>query len=145
MSRPELDNLVKIENKASEFNVDASRFVAAVVREKLGLPVKVGELEVFVSANILEYELERTPGEPDEDYLQCGFLGGLEMTQEDVPPVDRGHFIWSHFPKREDPGIPLNQRHIAPLPSTVHRNEYPAKPAWSELPAAKPVYLFPIS
>jgi hypothetical protein len=34
------------------------------VREKLGLPVKVGELEVFVPANILEYELERAPGEP---------------------------------------------------------------------------------
>ena len=57
-----------IENKASELNVDASRFVAAVVREKLGLPVKVGELEVFVPANILEYELERAPGESDEDY-----------------------------------------------------------------------------
>jgi hypothetical protein len=38
------------------------------VREKLGLPVKVGELEVFVPANILEYELERAPGESDEDY-----------------------------------------------------------------------------
>jgi hypothetical protein len=32
------------------------------------LPVKVGELEVFVPANILEYELERVPGESDEDY-----------------------------------------------------------------------------
>jgi hypothetical protein len=30
--------------------------------------VKVGELEVFVPANILEYELERAPGESDEDY-----------------------------------------------------------------------------
>jgi hypothetical protein len=57
-----------IENKASELNVDASRFVAAVVREKLGLPAKVGELEVFVPANILEYELERDPGESDADY-----------------------------------------------------------------------------
>ena len=35
------------------------------------------------------------------------------MTQEDIPPVDRGHFIWSPFPKREDPGIPSNERHIA--------------------------------
>jgi hypothetical protein len=35
------------------------------------------------------------------------------MTEEDVPPVDRGHFIWSHFPKTEDPGIPSNERHIA--------------------------------
>jgi hypothetical protein len=35
------------------------------------------------------------------------------MTEGDVPPVDRGHFIWSHFPKREDPGVPSNQRHIA--------------------------------
>ena len=30
-----------IENKASELNVDSSRFVAAVVREKLGLPSKL--------------------------------------------------------------------------------------------------------
>jgi hypothetical protein len=57
-----------IENKASELNVDVSHFVAAIVREKLRLPVKVGELEVFVPANILEYELERAPGESDEDY-----------------------------------------------------------------------------
>jgi hypothetical protein len=57
-----------LENKASELNVDASRFVAAVVREKLKLPVKVGELDVFVLANILEYELERAPGESDEEY-----------------------------------------------------------------------------
>jgi hypothetical protein len=35
------------------------------------------------------------------------------MTEEGVPPVDRGHFIWSHFPKREDPGVPSSQRHIA--------------------------------
>jgi hypothetical protein len=57
-----------LENRASELNVDASRFVAAIAREKLRLPVKVGELEVFVPANILEYELEWAPGESDEDY-----------------------------------------------------------------------------
>jgi hypothetical protein len=63
------EDLVRpLENRASELNVDASRFVAAIVREKLRLPVKVGELEVFVPANTLEYELERAPGESDEDY-----------------------------------------------------------------------------
>jgi hypothetical protein len=62
------DLVAPLENKASELNVDASHFVAAVVREKLRLPIKIGELEVFVPANILEYELERAPGESDEDY-----------------------------------------------------------------------------
>jgi hypothetical protein len=62
------DLIGPIENKASELNVDASRFVAAIVREKLKLPVKVAELDVFVPANIVEYELERAPGESDEDY-----------------------------------------------------------------------------
>jgi hypothetical protein len=57
-----------LENKASELNVDASHFVAAIVRERLRLPVKVGELDVFVPANILEYALERAPEESDEDY-----------------------------------------------------------------------------
>jgi hypothetical protein len=57
-----------IANKASELNVDASRFVAALVREKLKLPVKVGDLEVFAPADIMDYELEREPGESDEDY-----------------------------------------------------------------------------
>jgi hypothetical protein len=57
-----------IENKASELNVDASHVVAVIVRERLRLPVKVGELDVFVPADILEYELERAPGEPNEDY-----------------------------------------------------------------------------
>lgn len=30
-----------------------------------------------------------------------------------VPPIDRGHFVWTHFPKREDPEVPSNDRHIA--------------------------------
>lgn len=34
------------------------------------------------------------------------------MTEE-VPPVSTGHFIWSHFPKRENPGVPSDERHIA--------------------------------
>jgi hypothetical protein len=57
-----------IESKASELNVDASRFVAAIVREKLKLPVAVGELDVFVPADILDYEMERAPGESDEEF-----------------------------------------------------------------------------
>ncbi|SPP92840.1 hypothetical protein [Bradyrhizobium vignae] len=57
-----------LESKATELNVDPSRFVAALVREKLRLPVKVGELEVYAPADILDYELEREPGETDEEY-----------------------------------------------------------------------------
>lgn len=35
------------------------------------------------------------------------------MTEEAPPPVGVGHFIWSHFPKRESPSLPSNERHIA--------------------------------
>ena len=46
------------------------------------------------------------------------------MTEENAPLVDRGHFIWSHFPKRENPGIPSNERHIALcLRRLRHRSE----------------------
>jgi hypothetical protein len=57
-----------IESKASELHVDASRFVAAVVREKLRLPVAVGDLDVFVPADILEFEMEPAPGETEEEF-----------------------------------------------------------------------------
>lgn len=49
-------------------NVDVSRFIAAIVREKLRIPVRVGDLEIFAPADVLEYEMERAPGESDEDY-----------------------------------------------------------------------------
>ncbi|MGO9359210.1 MAG: hypothetical protein ACLP1D_16340 [Xanthobacteraceae bacterium] len=35
------------------------------------------------------------------------------MTEEAPPPVGTGHFIWSHFPKRESPAQPSDERHIA--------------------------------
>ena len=35
------------------------------------------------------------------------------MTEEVPPPVGTGHFIWSHFPKRESSTLPSNERHIA--------------------------------
>jgi hypothetical protein len=37
------------------------------------------------------------------------------MTEEGegAPPVGTGHFIWSHFPKRERPSLPSDERHIA--------------------------------
>jgi hypothetical protein len=57
-----------VESKASELKVDASRFIAALVREKLKLPVQVGVLDVFVPADVTEYQLEREPGESDDDY-----------------------------------------------------------------------------
>ena len=50
-----------VESKASELKIDPARFVAAIVREKLKLPVVVGEFEVFAPADILEYEMERAP------------------------------------------------------------------------------------
>lgn len=57
-----------VKSAASEMNVDPARYVAALVREKLHLPVKIGELEVFAPADIMDYELEREPGESEEDY-----------------------------------------------------------------------------
>jgi hypothetical protein len=57
-----------LEAKASELNTDTARFLAALIREKLKLPVMVGELEVFAPADILNYELEREPGESNEEY-----------------------------------------------------------------------------
>jgi hypothetical protein len=57
-----------LEARASELNVDASRYIAALLREKLRLPVKVGDLEVFVPSDIMDYELEREPGESEADY-----------------------------------------------------------------------------
>lgn len=35
------------------------------------------------------------------------------MTAEEVPPIGRGHFVWTNFPKRENPDEPSDQRHIA--------------------------------
>jgi hypothetical protein len=57
-----------VESKASELKIDPARFVAAIVREKLKLPVAVGEFEVFAPADILEYEMERAPDETDEEF-----------------------------------------------------------------------------
>jgi hypothetical protein len=57
-----------IESAASELKVDPARFIAALVREKLRLPVQIGDLEVFAPADMTDYELEREPGESDEDY-----------------------------------------------------------------------------
>lgn len=57
-----------VERKASELNVDVGRFVAAVIREKLKMPVTIGDLEVFVPADIKEFEMERAAGESDEDF-----------------------------------------------------------------------------
>lgn len=57
-----------IKRKASELNVDVGRFIAAVIREKLKMPVAVGDLELFVPADIAEYEMERAVGESDRDF-----------------------------------------------------------------------------
>ncbi|MGO9359209.1 MAG: hypothetical protein ACLP1D_16335 [Xanthobacteraceae bacterium] len=57
-----------LQNAASELNVDPARYIAALVREKLRLPVRIGDLEIFAPADIMDYELEREPGESDEDY-----------------------------------------------------------------------------
>jgi hypothetical protein len=57
-----------VESKASELKVDPARFVAAIVREKLKLPVIVGEFEVFAPADIFEFEMERAPDETDEQF-----------------------------------------------------------------------------
>jgi hypothetical protein len=57
-----------VERKASELHVDVTRFVAAVIREKLKLPVRISDLEIFVPADIADFEMERAAGETDEDF-----------------------------------------------------------------------------
>jgi hypothetical protein len=57
-----------VESKASELRVDPAHYVAAIVREKLKLPVSVGEFEVFAPADVLEYEIERAPDETNDEF-----------------------------------------------------------------------------
>jgi hypothetical protein len=57
-----------VQSVASELNIDPSRYIAALVREKLHLPVQIGDLEIFAPADVMEYELEREPGESEKDY-----------------------------------------------------------------------------
>jgi hypothetical protein len=46
------------------------------------------------------------------------------MNGDGAPPVGRGDFVWTHFPKRENPGVPSDERHIALcLRRFRHRNE----------------------
>jgi hypothetical protein len=53
--------------QAEALNVDVSRFIAAVIREKLRIPLKIGDLKVYAPADVLEYEMEREPGETDSE------------------------------------------------------------------------------
>jgi hypothetical protein len=69
-----------VERKASELNVDVARFVAAIIREKLKMPVAVGNFEVFVPADIAEYEMERAPSESDEDFEASKKMYGALFT-----------------------------------------------------------------
>jgi len=69
-----------VERKASELNVDVARFVAAVIREKLKMPVTIGDLEVFVPADIADYEMERAVGESDEDFEATRQMYGALFT-----------------------------------------------------------------
>jgi hypothetical protein len=57
-----------VQSIASELNIDPSRYIAALVREKLHLPVKIGDLEIFAPADVMDYELERESGESEKDY-----------------------------------------------------------------------------
>jgi len=69
-----------VERKASELNVDVARFVAAIIREKLKMPVAIGDLEVFVPADIAEFERERAEGESDEDFEAAEEMYGALFT-----------------------------------------------------------------
>jgi hypothetical protein len=69
-----------VERKASELKVDVARFVAAVIREKLKMPVAIGDLEVFVPADIGEFEMERAVGESDEDFESTKEMYGALFT-----------------------------------------------------------------
>ena len=54
--------------QAGALKVDVARFIAAVIREKLRIPIKIGDLEVYAPADVLEYEMERTPDESDAEH-----------------------------------------------------------------------------
>jgi hypothetical protein len=49
--------------QAEALNVDVSRFIAAV-----RIPLKIGDLEVYAPADVLEYEMERAPDETDSEH-----------------------------------------------------------------------------
>jgi hypothetical protein len=65
-----------LEQQASVLNVDAGRYIAAVLREKLRVPVRIGDLEVFAPADILQYELNRAPGESEEQFDEAKDMYG---------------------------------------------------------------------
>lgn len=35
------------------------------------------------------------------------------MTEDELPPINRGDFVWTNFPRREEPDTPSVERHIA--------------------------------
>jgi hypothetical protein len=65
-----------LEQQASVLNVEPGRYIAAVLREKLRIPVRIGDLEVFAPADILQYELNRAPGESDEQLNEAKEMYG---------------------------------------------------------------------
>jgi len=65
-----------LELQAGILNVDASRYIAAVLREKLRVPVRVGDLEVFAPADILQYELNRASDESEEQFEEAKDMYG---------------------------------------------------------------------
>jgi hypothetical protein len=65
-----------LEQQASVLNVEPGRYIAAVLREKLRIPVRIGDLEVFAPADILQYELNRAPGESDEQFDEAKEMYG---------------------------------------------------------------------
>lgn len=75
-----------VENQAAELHVDASRFVAAIIRENAQLPVRIGELEAFAPAD--SYDLECASHESDEDHeataesLNAVFATALKIFRE---------------------------------------------------------------
>jgi hypothetical protein len=65
-----------LEKQAGAMHVEVARYITAIIREKLRIPVKVGDLEVYAPADVLEYEMERAPDESDEEYQTAKALYG---------------------------------------------------------------------
>jgi hypothetical protein len=65
-----------LEQQTTVLNVDTGRYIAAVLREKLRVPVRIGDLEVFAPADILQYELNRASGESEEQFEEAKDMYG---------------------------------------------------------------------
>lgn len=62
------DVIVPLEMEAERLHLTVPQYVVAALREKLKIPVRIGDLEVFSPVNISDYEWRKVDGETEEDF-----------------------------------------------------------------------------